>query len=483
MIMDENEFCDIFSLRKRLCLLSSQEGEEEEELEAMSQLDAGEFTATGNEEVVAIAEDDVNTGILSQDLFSSQDYCTPSQPQDSTDLDSKDKAPCPQSPVKSTIQRKRCRPEFLSNPPDSIQFSFQRLERVRSEESIQSSSQQLARVRSEVSSSDDFKTPKITASGQKNYVSQSALALRARVMSPPCIKNPYLDENEELNEKIQRSTRRSPACVTPIQSGTCLSRYRADFHELEEIGRGNFSRVYKALNRLDGCCYAVKCSQSELRLDTERKVALMEVQSLAALGPHKNIVGYHTAWFENDHLYIQMELCDHNLVTANDRGILRTDTDFLEAVYQIAQALEFIHGRGVAHLDVKPENIYVRDGTYKLGDFGRATLINGTLHVEEGDARYMSREILNDNYEHLDKVDMFSLGATFFELLMRKQYPGSGKRIDRDTEIKIPMLPGFSIYFQKLLQDLVSNDPGKRPSAKDVLKNPIFNKVRGAKEV
>lgn len=470
MIMDENDFCDLFSLRKRLCLQSSQEGEEEEEeLEAMSLHDAEQVTVTGNEEVAAIAEDDVNTGVLSQDLFSSQDYCTPSQPQDSTDLDScKDKAPCPQSPVKSTIQRKRCRPEHrLSNPPDNIQFTTHRLSRVRSEES----------------SSDDYRTPKPTASGQKNYVSQSALALRARVMSPPCIKNPYLDENEELNEKIQRSTRRSPACVTPIQTGSCLSRYRADFHELEEIGRGNFSRVYKVLNRLDGCCYAVKCSQSQLRLDSERKVALMEVQSLAALGPHKNIVGYHTAWFENDHLYIQMELCDHNLATANDKGVLRTDTDFLEAMYQIAQALDFIHKHGVAHLDVKPENIYVRDGTYKLGDFGRATLLNGTLHVEEGDARYMSREILNDNYERLDKVDMFSLGATFFELLMRKQYPGSGKRIDRDTEIKIPMLPGFSVYFQKLLQDLVSNDPGKRPSANDVLKNPIFNKVRGVKEV
>lgn len=467
--MDEIEFSDLFSLRKRLCLQSSQEDEEEEEPEVISLLESEQLTETGNEEAAAIAADDTNTGILSQDIFSSQDYCTPSQPQDSNDLNScLDRFSCPQSPVKSTIQRKRCRPEHLrSNPPDGIQFSFQRLARVRSEESV----------------SDDYKTPKIPASGQKNYVSQSALALRARVMSPPCIKNPYLDENEELNEKIQRSTRRSPACITPIQGGGCLSRYRGDFHVLEEIGRGNFSRVYKVLNRIDGCCYAVKCSRSQLQHDSERMVALMEVQSLAALGPHKNIVGYHTAWFENDHLYIQMELCDHNLATANDKGILRTDMDFLEAMYQIAQALEFIHVHGVAHLDVKPENIYVRNGTYKLGDFGRATLLNGTLRVEEGDARYMSREILNENYEHLDKVDMFSLGVTFYELLMRKQYPGSGKRIDRDAEFKIPILPGFSVYFQKLLQDLVSNDPGKRPSAKDVLKNPLFNKVRGAKGV
>ncbi|KAI3938782.1 hypothetical protein MKW98_011934 [Papaver atlanticum] len=70
---------------------------------------------------------------------------------------------------------------------------------------------------------------------------------------------------------------------------------------------------------------------------------------------------------------------------------------------QIALALMFIHERRIAHLDVKPDNIYVKNGVYKLGDFGCATLLDKSLPIEEGDAHYMPQEILNDNYDYLEK--------------------------------------------------------------------------------
>jgi hypothetical protein len=99
----------------------------------------------------------------------------------------------------------------------------------------------------------------------------------------------------------------------PLSGQTSVSRYREDFHEIQvwlnffwtlwwfafsllsaivmtlivlasascicwppsgtkwqEIGRGNFSRVFKVLNRIDGCLYAVKRSQHALRMTSER---------------------------------------------------------------------------------------------------------------------------------------------------------------------------------------------------------------------
>ena len=47
-----------------------------------------------------------------------------------------------------------------------------------------------------------------------------------------------------------------------------------------------------------------------------------------------------------------------------------------------------VHSCGLAHMDVKPENIYVSrpEGTFKLGDFGLAVPRNG-IEVETGDSR------------------------------------------------------------------------------------------------
>ncbi|KAL8031737.1 hypothetical protein ABFS82_13G045400 [Erythranthe guttata] len=159
----------------------------------------------------------------------------------------------------------------------------------------------------------------------------------------------------------------------------------------------------------------------------------MEVQALAALGYHENIVGYYSSWFENKQLYIQLELCEHSL--SLDRiPKLFTEREALEAMYQIAKALQFIHGRGVVHLDVKPENIYVKNGVYKLGDFGCATVVDKSWPIEEGDARYMPQEILNENYENLDKVDKFSLGASIYELARGSPLPESvGVSISMET--------------------------------------------------
>ncbi|KAH6808457.1 WEE1-like kinase [Perilla frutescens var. frutescens] len=147
-------------------------------------------------------------------------------------------------------------------------------------------------------------------------------------------------------------------------------------------------------------------------------------QALAALGYHENIVGYYSSWFENEHLYIQLELCNHSL-SVNKLAKLLTEGEALDAMYQIAKELQCIHSRAIADLDVKPDNNYVKEGDYKLGDFGCATLIDKSLPVEEGDARYMPQEILNENYDNLDNVDIFSLGASIDELVKGRPYLNS----------------------------------------------------------
>ncbi|KAK9281241.1 hypothetical protein L1049_004137 [Liquidambar formosana] len=403
--------------------------------------------------------------ILSQDFFCTPDYITPDPQHISSDCN-KENIPCPKSPEKpNTLRGKRYRQDI---PVNCLNSNL-------------SDHQQILELAKDTLGVDDLKMDKTLVTGSqknKNYVSQSAVALRCRVMPPPCLKNPYLKDASEIDIDPFGNRRSKCAGFFPaLIGGDGLSRYHTDFHEIEQIGTGNFSNVFKALKRIDGCMYAVKHSTRSLHQDTERRKALMEVQALAALGSHENIVGYYSSWFENEQLYIQMELCDHSL-SINNSNQFFTEGEVLEAMHQIAKALQFIHERGIAHLDVKLDNIYVKNGVYKLGDFGCATLLDKSLPIEEGDARYMPQEILNDQYDHLDKVDIFSLGAAIYELIRGSPLPESGPQFSNLREGKLPLLPGHSLPFQNLLKVMVDPDPVRRPSAKEVVENPIFDRVQ-----
>ncbi|KAI7728870.1 hypothetical protein M8C21_029785 [Ambrosia artemisiifolia] len=416
--------------------------------------ESGPSTSSFPSATVLDFDTDVNVDdkdyILSQDFFCTPDYITPEVPPlpVTVGFNKLDELPCPKSPEKlKSVRNKRQREAFLKLQDDSP-------------------------MESETDNHAVTEPPL----NKQGFVSQSAVALRCRVMPPPCMKNPYIKDASE-NDVDPFGDRRSKCAVffPAALGGDGLSRYRTDFHEIEQIGTGNFSCVFKVLKRIDGCMYAVKRSTRKLYQDTERQKALMEVQALAALGYHDNIVGYNTSWFENEQLYIQMELCDHN-ISINHSSKICPEGDVLEAMHQIAKALQFIHEKGIVHLDVKPENIYVKNGVYKLGDFGCASLLDGSLPIEEGDARYMPQEILNDNYDHLDKVDIFSLGATIYEIIRGSTLPDSGPYFQNLREGKLPLLPGHSVQFQNILKAMLDPDPLRRPSAKELVANPIFNR-------
>ncbi|KAL5791756.1 hypothetical protein ACOSP7_000350 [Xanthoceras sorbifolium] len=406
--------------------------------------------------------------ILSQDFFCTPDYITPDNQNLLISFDcNKENVPCPKSPEKlNTIKSKRRRQDgFLVNTLSPTSYG----------------SQEIVELAKDTFDTDEVKIDKTTVNGEQktpNYVPQSAVALRCRVMPPPCIKNPYQKDASGMDIDPFGNQRAKCAGLFPaIVGGNSLSRYHTDFHEIEQIGVGNFSLVFKVLKRIDGCFYAIKHSTRQLHQDTERRKALMEVQALAALGFHENIVGYYSSWFENEQLYIQMELCNHSL-SINKISRLSTEGEVLKVLHQIAKALQFVHEKGIAHLDVKPDNIYVKHGVYKLGDFGCATLLDKSLPVDEGDARYMPHEILNEKYDYLDKVDIFSLGASIYELIKGSPLQESGPQFLSLRDGKLPLLPGHSLQIQNLLKVMVDPDPVRRPSAKDLVENPIFDRFR-----
>ncbi|XP_036786962.2 eukaryotic translation initiation factor 2-alpha kinase 3 isoform X2 [Manis pentadactyla] len=195
------------------------------------------------------------------------------------------------------------------------------------------------------------------------------------------------------------------------------------------------------------------------------------------------------------YLYIQMQLCrKENLkdwmnsrctIEERERGMC------LHIFLQIAEAVEFLHNKGLMHRDLKPSNIFfTMDDVVKVGDFGLVTAMDQdeeepmvltpmpayARHTGQvGTKLYMSPEqILGNNYSH--KVDIFSLGLILFELL----YP-FGTQMERVrilTDVRNLKFP--PLFTQKypheyvMVRDMLSPSPTERPEATNIIENAVF---------
>jgi serine/threonine protein kinase len=143
---------------------------------------------------------------------------------------------------------------------------------------------------------------------------------------------------------------------------------------------------------------------------------------------------------------------------------------------EVLLALQLVHEQGCVHLDIKPENIFVKDNMFKLGDFGTATLrdeINAktgkAMDVEEGDSRYMPRDLLEGTPEDLTKCDIFSLGITLYETCVGCPLPHCGQDWQdlRDGKLSKPLDINPTLYL--IIKQMMHPDPSKRPTASDLL--------------
>lgn len=302
------------------------------------------------------------------------------------------------------------------------------------------------------------------------------------------------DWEEERFPKLQR--------ITPAAEPG-LSRYEAEFMELCEVGSGEFGSVFKCINRLDGCVYAIKKSRKPMRGTLDEKTALNEVYAHAVLGQHPHVVRYYSAWAEDDHMIIQNEFCNEgSLAEAIQRNELAGDrfseSELKRILLHVAEGLMYFHSQNLVHMDIKPGNIFISrvahpvtveasdDGfdewldkipdeeiIYKIGDLGHVTSSKNP-QVEEGDCRYLSKEVLRDNYSNLPKADIFALGLTVFEAAGGGPLPKNGPEWNSIRKGRLPYLEHCSPEFNGLLLEMIQKAAEKRPSANSLLHHPAL---------
>ncbi len=216
---------------------------------------------------------------------------------------------------------------------------------------------------------------------------------------------------------------------------------RYDF--VGKVGEGGNGIIYRAMDKMLGRELAIKMiGQTALPSDLAKKFFLREAQTAAQLN-HPGIVTIYDMGEIDGASYIAMELIDGESMAdqlVRDEGIMTMEA-VLPVVDQLCAALDYAHGHGVIHRDVKLDNVMITvAGDVKLMDFGLAKAINGSPDksiVITGTPLYMSPEqIMGAELDH--RTDIYALGVMLFRLLTGQWPYFEGNILELHREAPIP---------------------------------------------
>jgi len=190
---------------------------------------------------------------------------------------------------------------------------------------------------------------------------------------------------------------------------------------IEEVGRGGFADVYKAVDTTLNRTVALKFLEPRLLREPTFVERFQREAQLAANLKHPNVVVIHEFGWEAGTVYLAMEFLEGR--TLKDmilqEGALHPRR-IVNIVGQIASALDYAHERRLVHRDIKPSNIMVEaDDHVTVMDFGIAKAATLTALTTTGKIfgtpEYMSPEQAEGLEEPDARSDIYSLGVVVYE--------------------------------------------------------------------
>jgi serine/threonine protein kinase len=209
-----------------------------------------------------------------------------------------------------------------------------------------------------------------------------------------------------------------------------------------------------------------------------------EVRLLPSL-IHLHIVHFEEVLFTPDLIFLIMEFCSQGdlLTHIANEGMFAVGRARI-IFHQIAEAVKFIHGKNIAHRDLKPNNVLIdKQFNAKLADFGlcHVSTAGKLLKTPCGSPLYAPPEILSSQDYDGKAADIWSLGILLYTMVTGTLPWSSENQIElfrqiRQADIDVPA--HLSPTIQELLAKMLQRDPVSRLTIEEVLESSWFPKTQ-----
>lgn len=254
----------------------------------------------------------------------------------------------------------------------------------------------------------------------------------------------------------------------------------------EKLGQGTYATVYKAYRKGEAReVVAIKCISLKSLGKSAVENLFTEIKLLKELD-HYHVVKLKDFEWNSEYLFLIMEYCSGGDLSRFIQSRRRLPENIAKRfLQQLALALQFLHSKNIAHMDLKPQNLLLtskENPKLKIADFGFAQYLKDKMDSSNlrGSPLYMAPEMFcSTTYDA--SVDLWSVGVILYEALFgvapfrSHSFAELEKKIRSSEQITVPRDSNVSEECQDLLLSLLQRDPKQRISFEDFFDHPFLD--------
>lgn len=266
----------------------------------------------------------------------------------------------------------------------------------------------------------------------------------------------------------------------------CIPESFHGYKFIKILGSGGTSVVCLVKDEISNQLYSAKIIPKGY---IKEKMLLHQIKteiSVMKMADHPNIVKFHEHFkikneYGESYIVIIMEYCENgDLYTFLEEKRFKNELQKKRIINQFLDAIKYLHKKGIAHGDIKPENILLdSDFNAKLTDFGysKTKKVAGD-ESKNGSLYYAAPELFfRGNFDPL-KTDIWSIGITLY-CLSENNFPYEcGDQefiISQITSQIIYLSPDIPSSLRKVVKRCTAFKPEKRPTIDELMDDDYFN--------